>query len=160
MIEQREKQEYFMRKAIELLPLAEELGEVPVAAIIVKDGEIIASGYNRRGADSDPTAHAEIMALRAAGKKLGVWNLSGCDMVVTLEPCAMCAGAIVNARIDNVYFGAYDKRFGFCGTLGNIASDERLNHRAGVVGGILEDECLFPIKSFFAARRASKTQKA
>lgn len=142
-----------MRKALELLPLAQELNEVPVAALIVKDGEIIASGYNRRGADSDPTAHAEVMALRAAGKALGVWNLSGCDMVVTLEPCAMCAGAIVNARIDNVYFGAYDKRFGFCGTLGNLACDERLNHRAGVFGGILEEECVLPIKEFFKARR-------
>ncbi len=146
-----------MRKAIELLPLAEELNEVPVAALIVKDGEIIASGYNRRGADGDPTAHAEIMALRAAGKALGVWNLSGCDMVVTLEPCAMCAGAVVNARIDNVYFGAYDKRFGFCGTLGNIASDVRLNHRANVVGGILEEECLLPIRNFFKSRRGRKT---
>ncbi len=148
-----------MRKAIELLPLAEELDEVPVAALIVKNGEIIASGYNRRGADSDPTAHAEVMALRAAGKALGVWNLSGCDMVVTLEPCAMCAGAIVNARIDNVYFGAYDKRFGYCGTLGNIATDERLNHRANVVGGILEEECVEPIKNFFRVRRATKANK-
>ena len=148
-----------MRKAIELLPLAEELDEVPVAALIVKNGEIIASGYNRRGADSDPTAHAEVMALRAAGKALGVWNLSGCDMVVTLEPCAMCAGAIVNARIANVYFGAYDKRFGYCGTLGNIATDERLNHRANVVGGILEEECVEPIKNFFRVRRATKANK-
>ncbi len=148
-----------MRKAIELLPLAEELDEVPVAALIVKNGEIIASGYNRRGADSDPTAHAEVMALRAAGKALGVWNLSGCDMVVTLEPCAMCAGAIVNARIDNVYFGAYDKRFGYCGTLGNIATDERLNHRANVMGGILEEECVEPIKNFFRVRRATKANK-
>lgn len=147
------QQEFFMRRALELLPLAESIDEVPIAAVIVKDGEIIATGYNRRGADSDPTAHAEIMALRAAGKALGVWNLSGCDMVVTLEPCAMCAGAIVNARIDNVYFGAFDKRFGYCGTLGNIAADERLNHRAGVVGGILEDECLEPIRRFFRARR-------
>ena len=148
-----------MRKAIELLPLAEELNEVPVAALIVKDGEVIASGYNRRGVDGDPTAHAEIMALRAAGKALGVWNLSGCDMVVTLEPCAMCAGAVVNARIDNVYFGAYDKRFGFCGTLGNIAADERLNHRANVYGGILEEECLKPIQSFFRLRRNAKAGK-
>lgn len=145
-----------MRKAIELLPKAEALSEVPVAALIIRDGEIIASGYNRRGVDCDPTAHAEIMALREAGKTLGVWNLSGCDMVVTLEPCAMCAGAIVNARIDNVYFGAYDKRFGYCGTLGNIASDERLNHRAGVFGGILEDECVKPIQDFFKARRDAR----
>ena len=90
---------------------------------------------------------------------MGVWNLSGCDMVVTLEPCAMCAGAVVNARIDNVYFGAYDKRFGFCGTLGNIAADERLNHRANVYGGILEEECLKPIQSFFFFFRNAKAGK-
>jgi len=147
------QQEDFMRECLSLCSDALAQSEVPVSALVIKNGQIIGSGINRRQLDSDPTAHAEIVALRAAGKALGVWNLSGCDLVVTLEPCAMCAGAIVNARIDNVYFGAYDTRFGYCGTLGNIASDERLNHRATIVGGILQDECLKPLKDFFKTRR-------
>ncbi|MCL2847143.1 MAG: tRNA adenosine(34) deaminase TadA [Firmicutes bacterium] len=148
-----QEQEYFMRECLKLCSEALEKSEVPVSALVIKDGEIIGKGINRRLLDSDPTAHAEVVALREAGNTLGRWNLSGCDLVVTLEPCAMCSGAIVNARIDNVYFGAYDTRFGYCGTLGNIASDERLNHRANVVGGILEEECLAPLKEFFKARR-------
>lgn len=144
-----------MRRCIELSKAAAASGEVPVAALIIKDGKIIGSGTNRRKIDSDPSAHAEIVAMREAGKALGVWNLSGCDIVVSLEPCAMCSGAIVNARFDGVYFGAYDKRFGYCGTLGNIAADERLNHRAFVKGGIMEEECLIPLKEFFKKRRES-----
>jgi len=143
----------FMQEAIELAKLAAGKLEVPVAALVVKSGKVIGRGINRRLLDSDPSAHAEIVAMREAGKKLGVWNLSGCDLVVTLEPCAMCSGAIVNARIDAVYFGAYDKRFGYCGTLGNICADNRLNHQATVVGGILEEECLQPLKDFFKERR-------
>jgi tRNA(adenine34) deaminase len=149
----KEQRENLMRRAIELAIEAANTNEVPVAALIVKDGHVIAAASNRRDKDSDPTAHAEILALRKAGKKLGLWNLSGCDMLVTLEPCAMCAGAVVNARIENVYFGAYDKRFGYCGTLGNIAADERLNHRANVTGGILEEECAALLKDFFKTRR-------
>ncbi|MDR2201721.1 MAG: tRNA adenosine(34) deaminase TadA [Clostridiales bacterium] len=147
------QQENFMRRAVELARLAADADEIPVAALIVKDGQVIAEASNRREKDSDPTAHAEILALRAAGKKLGLWNLSGCDMIVTLEPCAMCAGAIVNARLDAVYFGAYDKRFGYCGTLGNLAADPRLNHRALVTGGILEAECAAILQNFFKSRR-------
>jgi len=143
-----------MRKAIVLAKKAALKSEIPVAALVIKDGKILASGYNRRLLDSDPSAHAEVVAMRRAGKKLGVWNLSGCDLVVTLEPCAMCAGAIVNARIDNVYFGAYDTKYGYCGSLGNIATDERLNHRATVTGGILQEECLAPLKEFFSNRRS------
>ena len=148
-----EEQQQFMRHAIDLAKEASLNSEIPIAALIIKDGAILSSGYNRRQLDSDPSAHAEIVAMREAGKKLGVWNLSGCDMVVTLEPCAMCSGAIVNSRIDNVYFGAYDVRYGYCGSLGNIATDSRLNHRANVIGGILEHECLEPLKVFFKARR-------
>ncbi len=148
-----EKIEELMKEAIALAGEAARRSEVPVGALIVRDGEIVASAFNRRELDSDPTAHAEVLALRKAGAALGVWNLSGCDMFVTLEPCAMCAGAIVNARISRVFFGAYDKRFGFLGTLGNIAQDERLNHRAIVRGGILEEECLKPIQAFFKVRR-------
>jgi len=148
-----EQQILFMREAISLAASAVNNNEIPIAALIIKDGEILARAYNRRQLDSDPSAHAEIVAMREAGKKLGVWNLSGCDLVVTLEPCAMCAGAIVNARIDNVYFGAYDVRFGYCGSLGNIVADPRLNHRANVVGGILEQECLAPLREFFQIKR-------
>jgi len=147
------EQEKFMRMCLEAAKIAAESGEVPVAALVVKDGQIVGRGMNRRKLDSDPSAHAEIVAMRDAGRALGVWNLSGCDLVVTLEPCAMCAGAVVNARIDNLYFGAFDVRFGYCGTLGSIPSDPRLNHRAAVTGGILEEECLRPLKNFFAARR-------
>ena len=143
----------FMRTALELCRTALDAGEVPVAALVIQDGQIIGRGINRRKIDSDPSAHAEVVAMREAGKRLGVWNLSGCDLVVTLEPCAMCAGTAVNARIAGIYFGAHDLRFGYCGTLGNIAADERLNHRAQVTGGILEEECLAPLKEFFKARR-------
>ena len=151
-----EQQEKFMRIAIDLAKDAATQSEVPVAALVIKDGQILSSGFNHRLIDSDPTAHAEVVALRLAGKKLGVWNLSGCDLVVTLEPCAMCSGAVVNSRIDNVYFGAYDVKYGYCGSLGNIATDKRLNHRANVVGGILEKECLQPLKEFFKAKRGKK----
>ena len=150
---EKSQQEQFMRICLDMCERAAKEGEVPVAALIVKDGQVIGRGVNRRKLDSDPSAHAEIVAMREAGKALGVWNLSGCDIVVTLEPCAMCAGAIVNARIGNVYFGAYDVRFGYCGSLGCIVSDVRLNHRAAVTGGILEEECLAPLKSFFVSRR-------
>lgn len=153
MIESKEKQEFFMREAIKVANFAKSINEIPIAALVIKDGEIISAGYNRRIIDSDPTAHAEIVALREAGNKLGLWNLSGCDLVVTLEPCAMCAGAIVNARIDNVYFGAYDHRFGFCGSLHNIACDSRLNHRANVVGEILQEECVELLQEFFSSKR-------
>jgi tRNA(adenine34) deaminase len=146
-------QEKFMRVCLQLAREAAESGEVPVAAVVVKDGQIIGRGQNRRKLDSDPSAHAEIVAMREAGRFLGVWNLTGCDLVVTLEPCAMCAGAAVNARIDGIYFGAFDKRFGYTGSLGNIAADERLNHRCAVKGGILEEECLAPLRAFFKEKR-------
>ena len=152
----QQQQIKFMQQAIGLAKTAAAKSEVPVAALVITNGVVVGSGINCRLIDSDPSAHAEIVAMREAGRKLGVWNLSGCDLVVTLEPCAMCSGAIVNARIDNVYFGAYDKRFGFCGTLGNIAADSRLNHQAIVVGGILEKECLEPLKDFFKSRRKKK----
>ena len=151
-------QEKFMREALELCKAAQNVGEVPVAALVLKDGQVIGRGINRRKLDSDPSAHAEIVAMREAGRSLGAWNLSGCDLLVTLEPCAMCAGAAVNARIANIYFGAFDVRFGYCVTLGSIPSDERLNHRALVMGGILEEECLRPLRDFFKERRGAKVE--
>lgn len=150
---EKNQTEKFMRIALDEATLAGEKGEVPIGAVVVCAGEVVSRAHNLREINNDPTAHAEVLALRAAGDKLGRWNLSGCDLYVTLEPCLMCSGAIVYSRIDNVYFGAYDKRFGCCGTLDNFAADPRFNHRANVIGGILEDECVAPIKEFFKVRR-------
>lgn len=151
--------EKFMRAAIREALKAGESGEVPVGAVVVRDGKIIARGRNERETKNDPTAHAETVAIRKAGKKLGRWNLSDCDLFVTLEPCAMCCGAVVYARIATVYYGADDLRFGCCGTLMNLAQDERLNHRADVEKGILKEECLAPIRAFFREKRKEGKRK-
>lgn len=143
-----ERDLYFMRKALEALKDCPK-GEVPVAAVIVRGDETVGVGVNRRETDKDPTAHAEIVAIKDAAKRLGRWNLAECELYVTLEPCVMCAGAIVYSRIKRVVFGAYDLRFGACGTALNIAQNEKLNHRADITGGVLESECLAPIKEFF-----------
>lgn len=152
------RDEKFMNEALLRLRGCPET-EVPVAAVVVCGDEIVGEGVNRRETDCDPTAHAEIVAVRDAAKRLGRWNLSDCELFVTLEPCVMCAGAIVYSRIKRVVFGAYDMRFGACGSAVNIAECEKLNHRATVVGGVSEAECLKPIRDFFRARRktADKT---
>ena len=142
----------FMRATLEVLKSCPE-EEVPVAAIVVLGDEVVSVAVNGRNTDNDPSAHAEVVAIRAAAKKLGRWNLSDCELYVTLEPCVMCAGAIVYSRIKRVVFGAYDLRFGACGTQLNIAQNEKLNHRAEILGGVLECECLAPIQAFFKARR-------
>ena len=147
-----ERDTLFMRKAIELLKCCPDC-EVPVAAVVVLGDEIVGVGVNRRETDSDPTAHAEVVAIRDAAKKLGRWNLSDCELFVTLEPCVMCGGAIVYSRISRVVFGAYDLRFGACGTALDVVRCEKLNHRAEVVGGVLDAECLKPITDFFKSRR-------
>lgn len=149
----------FMLAALKEAAKAGGKGEVPVGAVIVKDGKIIARGHNEREYKHDPTAHAEVVAIRKAGSKLGRWNLSDCDLFVTLEPCAMCGGAIVYSRIRTVYYGADDLRFGCCGTIMNIAQDDRLNHRAEIVGGVLKEECVRPIKDFFKEKRKSGKRK-
>lgn len=133
--------------------------EVPVAAVVVCGDEIIAEGVNRRETDKDPTAHAEIVAIRKASQKLGRWNLSDCELYVTLEPCAMCAGAIVYSRIKRVVFGAYDVRFGACGSALDVAHNDKLNHRAEIMGGIYENECLTPIREYFKERRKLAKRK-
>ncbi|MCI9032301.1 MAG: nucleoside deaminase [Clostridia bacterium] len=149
--------EEFMREALKEAFEAEKADEVPVGAIVVKDGIIVARGRNMRNTTPDSTAHAEVEALRAACRRLGRWNLSDCELFVTLEPCMMCSGAIVYSRIKRVVFGAYDKRFGCAGTVYNLVADEKFNHRAEIKGGVLEQECLEPIRNFFAAKRnASK----
>lgn len=129
--------------------------EVPVGAVVVREGLVIARGYNRRETDCDPLAHAEVIALRAAARHLGSWRLSDCSLYVTLEPCAMCAGALVNSRVKRLVFGAFDPKAGFCGSLGNLVCDPRLNHRLEVRSGVLASEASQLLKSFFAALRRS-----
>ncbi|MDE7463929.1 MAG: tRNA adenosine(34) deaminase TadA [Clostridiales bacterium] len=150
--EATERDEKYMRLALAALDECPKV-EVPVAAIVVCGDEVVGVGVNRRETDVDPTAHAEVVAIRAAAKKLGRWNMSDCELFVTLEPCVMCAGAIVYSRIPRVVYGAKDIRFGACGSALDVTSCEKLNHRAKTVGGVLEQECLAPIQAFFKARR-------
>src|SRR3954464_11013986 len=128
-------------------------GDVPVGAVIVRDDEIIARASNRTVRDQDPTAHAELLAIRAAAQALGSWRLGGCTLYVTLEPCAMCAGAIVLARLDRVVFGAWDDKAGMAGSVGDILRHPRLNHRPAVQGGVAAEESSTVLREFFALRR-------
>jgi tRNA(adenine34) deaminase len=145
-----------MRQAIDLAREAMSIGEVPIGCVIVHDptGRVIGRGYNRRETDRDPTAHAEIMAMREAGKSLGHWRLVDCTLVVTLEPCPMCAGAIVNARVPRLVYGCDDPKAGAVRTLYQVCNDERLNHRVEVEAGVLADECAELLRSFFRQQRA------
>ena len=143
----------WMRGALDEACAAAAQGEVPVGAIVVCDGVIVGRGHNQRESDRDPLAHAELLALRRAAAALDRWRLSGCTLYVTLEPCPMCAGAVVSARVARLVYGARDPRAGAAGTLYNIASDERLNHRAEVLGGVCADESASLLREFFAARR-------
>ena len=147
----------YMKRALELASEAEEIGEVPVGAVVVnnKTGEIIGEGYNRRETDSSPLAHAEIIAINEASRNLGGWRLIDCDIYVTLEPCAMCAGAIINSRIEKVCFGAFDPRFGAVGSAVNLF-DGRFNHCPEVESGILLNECSEVISDFFRKLRREK----
>ncbi|GAB1428704.1 tRNA adenosine(34) deaminase TadA [Aminivibrio sp.] len=132
-------------------------GDVPVGALVVKEGAVVAWGRNHK--TDDPTAHAEILALRAAGLALKSWNLSGCTLYVTVEPCPMCAGALVLARLDRLVYGCGDPRAGACGTLYNIVEDGRLNHRLAVTRGVLEKECADLIRSYFRTKRKAGRRK-
>jgi len=145
----------FMREALALARQGAEAGEVPVGAVIVKDGRIIGRGYNQPIASRDPSAHAEVMALRDAAQHVNNYRLMGCDLYVTLEPCCMCAGAIMHARVARVYFGAADPKTGACGSVVNLFAETRLNHHASAVGGMLADESTQLLRSFFAKRRAT-----
>ena len=149
--------EPFMREALEEALLALQTGDVPVGCVVVRDSDarIIGRGRNRREADRDATAHAEILALRQAAASLGQWRLEACTLLVTLEPCPMCAGAIVNARVPRVVFGAHDPKGGAAGSLMNLLADPRLNHRAEVVSGVLREQCARPLRDFFRAQRAA-----
>ncbi len=143
----------WMLAALELARAAAAAGEVPVGAVVVQGGVEVGSGGNRREADRDPLAHAEMLALRQAAVRVGGWRLAGCTLYVTLEPCAMCAGALVNARVDRLVYGAADPKAGYCGTLGNLVQDPRLNHRLSLTAGILEAECAAVLREFFAGLR-------
>jgi len=142
-----------MEEALSEARRAAVLGEAPVGAVVERGGEIIARAFNRREMDGDPVAHAEILAIRQAARVVGNWRLTGCTIYVTLEPCAMCAGAMVNSRIDTLVYGASDPKAGFCGSLGDLVRDPRLNHRLEVRRGVLEASCASLLKDFFATLR-------
>jgi tRNA(adenine34) deaminase len=133
-----------------------DAGEVPVGAVVVKDGEVIAAGFNQPIGRHDPTAHAEIVALRAAAEKLGNYRLPGCELFVTLEPCAMCSGAMMHARLARVVYAATDPKTGVCGSVLDLFAREELNHHTEVVGGVLADQAGSMLKGFFAERRAAR----
>ena len=152
-------QEKFMKQAIREAQKAAAIDEVPVGAVIVREGKIIARGHNLRESKHDPTAHAEMIAIRKAAKKLGGWRLTGCELYVTLEPCPMCAGAAVQSRLSGIVFGAYDPKGGCCGTICNLAEEPRFNHRLPVQGGIMEAECAALLKGYFAAKRRKKEEE-
>jgi tRNA(adenine34) deaminase len=151
--------EYWMRQALREATKAETRGEVPIGAVIVRDGALIASGYNQREGKQDPAAHAELIAIRKAARKLGNWRLTGTTLYVTLEPCTMCMGAIILARIDRVVFGCHDPKGGAAGSLYDFSCDQRLNHQVTVTTGIREQECSQRLSAFFAALRVAKKNR-
>ena len=150
--------EYYMREALSMARSAECLGEVPVGAIVVREGVIVGRGSTSPMGESDPTAHAEIAALRDAARNLENYRLPGCELFVTLEPCAMCAGAILHSRIARVVYGARDPKTGVHGSVVDLFAVERLNHHTRVEGGVLAEECSQLLSSFFASRRTRKEQ--
>jgi tRNA(adenine34) deaminase len=144
-----------MRRALENARRCLEWGDVPIGAVLARDGTVLASAGNEREKRNDPTAHAEILALRAGASAEGTWRLDGCTLYVTLEPCAMCAGAIVLSRIERLVYGASDPKAGFAGSLGDLVRDPRLNHRVEVVSGVLAQQCGDLLRRFFEERRAT-----
>lgn len=145
--------QYYIREALKEARKARRAGEVPVGAVVVLDGKIIGRGHNTPISGTDPTAHAEITALRKAALKTGNYRLSGCALYATIEPCAMCAGAMVWARVSRAVFGAKDAKAGACGSVMNVAANSKLNHRVEVRGGVLEKECRSLIRGFFRDKR-------
>src|SRR5213080_2749130 len=147
------RDEYFMRLALREAERALEHEDVPIGAVVVHEGEVIAAAHNERELRQDPTAHAELLALREASRVLGSWRVLDAVLYVTLEPCAMCAGALVLARVARVVYGAEDPKAGACGSVLDVLSEPRLNHRPEVAGGLLADECATLLSGFFASRR-------
>jgi tRNA(adenine34) deaminase len=148
---------HFMREALAFAKIAFAEQEVPIGAVVVREGKMIGRGRNRRERLADPTHHAEIEAIREAARELTTWRLEGCTLYATVEPCPMCAGAAVNARIRRIVYGCADPKAGYCGTLGNIPEDARLNHRAEVEGGLLAEEAAELLRLFFQARRPPRS---
>ena len=153
-----EQDELYMRHAIEAAKIAEENGDVPIGAVVVYENQVIGRAYNQREQLKDPTAHAEIIALTQAAAFIESWRLHGCTIYVTLEPCAMCAGALVLGRLDRLVYGCEDPKAGACGSLYNIVQDERLNHRLEITSGVLADECAKLLQDFFERRRFEGAQ--
>lgn len=151
-----------MTRALALARAAAVAGEVPVGAVVYEtdSGRVLAESHNRRHLDKDPTAHAELLAIRQAAAAIGDWRLNHCTLVVTLEPCAMCAGLIVNARLGRVVFGCPDPKAGACGTLMRLTDDARLNHRVTPIAGVMAEECAAVLKEFFRSRRAGADETA
>lgn len=154
-----EKDIQFMQLALEQAKLAPDFGEVPIAAVLVFDGRVLAQAHNYREVRQDPTAHAEVVAIREAATRLGTWRLTGATLYVTVEPCSMCAGAIVQSRISRLVFGAWDQKAGACGSIFDIPAERRLNHRVEVSGGLLERESRELLQSFFQRLRAETCEK-
>lgn len=148
--------EHYMREALSLAQQAEALGEVPVGAVVVKDGVVIGRGYNQPISAHDPTAHAEVVAMRDAAAMIGNYRLASCELYVTLEPCIMCVGAIMHARIERVIYGAADPKTGACGSVVDLFAHANLNHHATVVSGVLADECAARLGTFFSQRRQAR----
>ena len=144
-----------MRLALEQAREAADIGEVPVGAVIYRGDEVLAKAYNLRESTADPTAHAEVLALRQAANRLGTWRLDGCAIAVTLEPCPMCAGALINSRIDRLVYGTTDPKMGCVDTMYQLCTDTRFNHRLQVTSDVLKDECVEILKTFFQARRGN-----
>ena len=154
------RDERWMKAAFAEAERARELGEVPVGALVVFEERVVGVGFNRRETDHDPLAHAEILAIREAAEALGRWRLTGCELFVTLEPCPMCAGAIVNSRLDRLVYGASDPRAGAAGTVFDLVRDTRLNHQVEVVHGVLGEPCSKILSDFFADLRAKRRAKS
>jgi tRNA(adenine34) deaminase len=153
MTQSQKNHEFWMEKALQLAIKAGSRGEVPVGAVIIQNGKLLATGRNRREELKTPLGHAEMLALHRAAKKLGTWRLTDCTLYVTLEPCLMCAGGLWQSRIGHVVFGAHDPKGGALGSLYNVHSDERLNHRYEITTGVLAEECAQVLKNFFKERR-------
>ena len=158
-MESNKEDERYMRLAIQQAQIAEENGDVPIGAVIVFKNQIIGKAYNQREQLNDPTAHAEIIALTQAAAYIESWRLHGCTIYVTLEPCPMCAGALVLARMDRLVYGCDDPKTGACKSLYNIVQDERLNHRLEVISGVLAADCGMLLKDFFHRRRLEKSEE-
>ncbi len=154
-----EMQEVYMKEAIRQAKKAAAIGETPVGAVIVHDGRILTRGYNLREKKKNSLCHAEIIAINRAAKKLGGWRLPGCELYVTLEPCPMCAGAILQSRIERVYFGAYDKKAGCAGSVTDLFEAGMFNHTVETVGGVMEQECVALLQDFFRELRQRKKNK-